>query len=306
MRNLLGRLLLVIFLVVSVSWLAHAHGGDNFTVNEHENVSGEDCDRHFDISSDLPLERTQEDRTIAPNSISKLRISGLQNGGIQVVGWERDEIFVRACKAAAASNRSEAKSTLDHIKLEVRGGDVTVSGLERRQSWVHLLVRVPKQIAMEVETHNGPLSLRGISAKALDARAVNGPVSLQDCIGKIVVEVQNGPVSLVRSSGDIRLRAQNGPMSVELDKAWQGEGLEASTRNGPLELRIPERYGSGVEVRADGHSPFACELDACQGATKDWENNSRSVRFGQPGQATIVRLSTVNGPVSIERARRTF
>jgi DUF4097 and DUF4098 domain-containing protein YvlB len=305
MRNLFGRLLLVGFFVVSISWLAHAKESGSLTTSPDEDAMGEDCDRHFNTSyDDMQIFHAQEDRTIPKASISKLRVYGLHNGGIQVRGWDRDEIFIRACKGAAANNQSQAKPLLDAMKLEIQGGDVTVSGLEHNRAWVHLLVRVPKQIAMQFETHNGPLSLNGIAAQSLEANATNGPVSVKDCTGKINVEVENGPVSLARSSGDIHLRAQNGPMAVELNEdGWKGEGLEVYTQNGPLDLKIPAGYHSSVEVRSEGHSPFSCG-DACADADKDFDDNSRIVRFGSG--APVVRLSTVNGPVTIRKALARF
>lgn len=306
MRSLFARLLLISFFVASVTWLSHASDSGGFTTNVDDDAVGEDCARHFDVSyDDLKVFRAQEDRTIPKSSISKLHVYGLRNGGIQVLGWDRDEIFIRACKGAAARTESAAKPLLDAMKLDVQGGDVTVSGLSHDRAWVHLLVRVPKQIAMQFETHNGPLSLRGVAAQSIEAKTTNGPVSLKDCTGKINVDVQNGPVSLVRSSGDIHLRAQNGPMEVELNRdGWEGEGLEAYTRNGPLELKIPAGYHSGVEVRSDGHSPFSCRMDACADADKDFDDTSRTVRFGSG--APVVRLSTVNGPVTISKAMARF
>lgn len=306
MRNLFSRLLVISFFLVSIAWLAQAKESNGLTTTTDEDATGDDCQRHFNVSyDDMRVFRAQEDRTIPKASISKLHVYGLRNGGIQVQGWERDEIFIRACKGAAAHNQSEAQPLLDALKLDVQGGEVTVSGLKHDRTWVHLLVRVPKQMAMQFETYNGPLSLRGIAAQSLEANATNGPVSLKDCTGKINIDVENGPVSMVRSSGDIHLRAQNGPVSVELNEnGWKGEGLEASTHNGPLDLGIPAGYGSSVEVRSDGHSPFSCRVDACAGANKDFDDNSRVVRFGSG--SPIVRLSTVNGPVTIRRAVARF
>jgi DUF4097 and DUF4098 domain-containing protein YvlB len=308
MHALLARLLIVLFTIVSAAWLAHAGEQQNISVNTNEEAVGMNCESHFNVSmGNLPIFRAEEERTIPQASISKLRVYGLHNGGVLVRGWDKTDIFIKACKAAAANDEHEARSMLNDLKLEIQGGDVTVRGAEGRNRWVHLLVNVPKQIAAEFETHNGPLSLRNVSAGSVQARTVNGPVAVKDCTGKITVDVRNGPVSLVRSSGDIHLTAQNGPMEVELtDTSWKGQGLEASTRNGPLELKIPTSYNSGVEVRAEGHSPFSCGLDACKDAVKDWDENSRSVRFGKAGAPTVVRLSTVNGPVTIRRALASF
>ena len=57
----------------------------------------------------------------------------------------------------------------------------------------------------------------------------------------------------------------------------------------------PNNYTSGVLVQSRGYSPFQCS--GCEGAHKDFDDNNKSVQFGSG--APVVRLSTVNGPVSI-------
>ena len=88
---------------------------------------------------------------------------------------------------------------------------------------------------------------------------------------------------------------QNGPVTIKLNSDhWTGAGLEARTHNGPLELRVPENYRSGVEVAATTHAPFSCHHSECKGT---WDEDNKQVHLG--GSPTVVRLSTVNGPVSI-------
>jgi len=64
---------------------------------------------------------------------------------------------------------------------------------------------------------------------------------------------------------------------------------------------LPEGYRSGVRVEARGYSPFSCSAAACAAARKDWDHQNRSVQFGSA--PLVVRLSTVNGPVSIGSRR---
>ena len=86
------------------------------------------------------------------------------------------------------------------------------------------------------------------------------------------------------------------------DKQWNGEGLDASTHNGPLDLRVPQGYASGVDVEAGGHSPFRCDVQDCSTlpTAQRWDRQ-KTVHIG--GSPTVVRLSTVNGPVQIRGAR---
>src|SRR5262249_17173224 len=146
MRNLFGRLLLVSLFVVSIAWLAQATES-GMTTNANEEAIGENCERHFNVSYDgMKVFHAQEDRTIPKASISKLHVYGLHNGGIQVQGWDRDDIFIRACKGAAAYDQGEAQSLLDAMKLDVKGGDVTVSGLEHDRAWCICWCGCPKRL----------------------------------------------------------------------------------------------------------------------------------------------------------------
>src|SRR5262249_23324955 len=104
-------------------------------------------------------------------------------------------------------------------------------------------------------------------------------------------------------AGHIRLRSQNGPLSLNLSgSAWNGEGLEASAQNGPLSLALPDNYQSGVQVDIPSNSPFSCGSNACRNAQRNWDERSRSVRFGTD-PTPIVHVTAVNGPVSIGSSR---
>lgn len=301
-------LLLVLALGTAGLWLsipAHARhwGNHSVNVNTHDSGAWDDCRARYDISfDDQDTFRAQEQQTLARSSFSTLRIHSLKDSGVAVHGWDRPDVQITVCKAVAAGSQKEADDLLREIKLQVKNGDVTVEGLpDDDDVWVGLLIQVPRGIAMQVSAHNGPISLQDVQGN-VDAETENGPISLKHCSGTLDVSARNGPVSLAQGSGKVRLELQNGPLSVELEpKVWQGEGLEAHTQNGPLSLRVPENYGSGVEVESSWHSPFRCRMNACDHAAKDWDNEgrSRSIRLGPSGAPTVVRISTVNGPVSI-------
>ena len=110
-------------------------------------------------------------------------------------------------------------------------------------------------------------------------------------------DVQNGPITVSGSSGDFRLTAQNGPLTVELNGTqWSGGELEESTQNGPLTLKLPETYLSSVRVDASKHSPVECRAIQCQQSVRTWDRPT-VIQFGDT--APVIRLSTINGPVTI-------
>ena len=93
------------------------------------------------------------------------------------------------------------------------------------------------------------------------------------------------------------MNAQNGPLTIVLDGTqWTGGELEGSTQNGPLTLKVPESYLSSVRINASKHSPVECRAIQCKQAARTWDRPS-VIEFG--GSEPIIRLATVNGPVTI-------
>lgn len=283
----------------------HRHDwGNNISINTDAEVPGDACDDHFNVSfGDQDVFTAEEARTLTPAQFAGgISFHAPQNGGALVRGWDKNEVMIKVCKAVAAGSGGDAKGALDAIKLRMDGNRISIDGpptSEFGSQWVaHFLVNVPRNIKLALDAHNGPIHLRDITGN-ITAETVNGPVHLYRCSGDITAEATNGPISVQRSSGNIRIRTQNGPLDIQLSGTeWSGQGLDASAQNGPIKLRIPTNYRSGVEVTSRGYSPFHCDSDACAGATRDWDDRNKSVRLGKSNN-TVVRMSTVNGPVSI-------
>lgn len=256
-----------------------------------------------------------EDRTFTKAEASVLRATGEANGGVQVVGWDKDVYSVSLCKAAAPY--SDAEKILSQIKLTANNGEIGVSGPSHGDDWTaFLLIHAPKAATLDLHVNNGPLSIYSVDGK-ITARAVNGPISARDCKGEIKLSAQNGPINARGTSGNVELRTENGPISthstsgnvdirtqngpidVALDgQTWSGSGLQAHAQNGPLTIRVPSGYQSGVVVESDGHGPFSCHAAACSEGRKTWEDDKKRVEFGSG--PTLVRVSTVNGPISVD------
>jgi DUF4097 and DUF4098 domain-containing protein YvlB len=163
-----------------------------------------------------------------------------------------------------------------------------------------LIVMVPRISSLNLQTGNGSLQLRDLAGN-IQLNAANGAISLNNVGGSVQATTANGPISVTNSSGDHRLSATNGPVHVSLSGSrWDGPGLEASTRNGPLSIVIPENYSSAIRIQASDHSPMNCNSPICSQAIRSGKSPSViSIGNGEPA----VRLSTVNGPLSIQGLR---
>src|SRR6195256_6478370 len=113
-----------------------------------------------------------EERTLTRSEAPVLQVHPHENGGVQIVGWDKDIYSVTACKAAAGP-LDAAERILSQITLSIERGTVSTKGPADDDDWtVYLLIRVPKSASVDLDTTNGPMSLYDVNGK-LTARAHN-------------------------------------------------------------------------------------------------------------------------------------
>src|SRR6266436_2698305 len=207
-----------------------------------------DCsDLHIRLDGERPTIQSEE-RTVSKAEAAVLRVHEVENGGVQVQGWDKDVYSVTACKAAVGG---DAARLLSQIKLAVQGGEVSVSGPHGdREDWtVYLLIRTPRSADIEVTAHNGPVSFYTVDGK-ITTRATNGPISMKDCSGEANISAENGPISFSGTSGKLRLHTQNGPISVAgRELGWFGAGCRCGewTADAARAVWVQVELPGGVE-----------------------------------------------------------
>ncbi len=237
-----------------------------------------------------------EERTITKSEAPLLRVQADSNGGLYVEGWDKDSYSVTLCKAVEAG--ANAESILSQIHLKFEAGLLRISTPNSNEQWAaHLIIHAPKASALDLSVHNGPISLDHVDG-SLKIQAENGPVSVAGCTGELDLSSHNGPVTLEENSGKQSVVSENGPVTLSLSgDSWHGSGVEAHATNGPVTLRVPLGYKSGVVLESDGNGPFQCQASVCAEGRKTWDEDHKRVEFGSG--PTVVRVSTVNGPVAV-------
>jgi hypothetical protein len=265
----------------------------------HEPAS--DCSDLHVRFDDRDAVMESEERTVTKADAPTLRVRPHKNGGVQVQGWDKDTYSVTSCKFASNEDGG-AQRILAQMTLSIRNGEVSTSGPSDDGDWtIYLLIRAPKSSVIDLETANGPLSLYSVDGK-LTAHATNGPITLRDFSGDAEVRAANGPITITGSSGNVRIHTENGPISINLKgTSWSGTGLTADAQNGPLTLSVPSDYKSSFSVESRNYSPMSCHASICENARKTWDDNNRRIEFG--GSPAMIRLTTVNGPVSVQSSR---
>jgi hypothetical protein len=267
---------------------AYAHGWNN--------IDGDDCSRRG-FRFDGRTAHVAEESFDAPS----LRTVKVANTPVSVKGGSGRGYTITVCKAAANAGDLAA------IHVAVEGGALVSRGPDNDEWTVTYKITAPNGAQLDLESRNGPLALRDIDGTFV-VRLKNGPLALDNVRGNVDAVTTNGPVSIDGGSGNMKVKASNGPISVTLDGAsWEGGTLDASTSNGPLSVKVSPSFASGVLVEAHGRGPIACRAEACEGQLRrnqrGWDDDNdepRRFEFGRGPQN--VRISTVNGPVTIKDA----
>jgi DUF4097 and DUF4098 domain-containing protein YvlB len=220
-----------------------------------------------------------EIREFTVAGVRQLTVDGGPNGGVQVKGWSRNDILVRAQVQVWAPAGTDPAGMASQVHVQT-GGTIQANGPQfgDKHGWaVSYEVFVP---------HRTDLSLK----------ARNGGISIRDVSGDIQFDTTNGGVSLQRLAGNVRGKTRNGGLSVELaGTRWEGQEMRAETTNGGVSITMPQNYSAQFETATvNGRLNLDIPLPAGVDTTRDV-----SVRIGAGGP--LVRATTVNGGVTIKR-----
>jgi hypothetical protein len=213
-----------------------------------------------------------------------LRVDAGQNGGATVRSWDGRDVLVRARVQTHARTDDEARELARGIRVST-DGTIRASGPEnpgRNRGWaVSYEILVPARTSLNVQAHNGPISVEGLTGD-IELRTVNGPISLDEL------------------AGDVNARAENGPITVTLaGRRWSGEGLDVETVNGPVTVRIPRGYAAHLEsgtVNGPINAPSGMRPPRREG--RGYRPGGR-INTDINGGGPTIRAVTTNGPVNI-------
>lgn len=209
-----------------------------------------------------------------------LEVDAGRNGGIRVLAWDRDEVRVLARVEAWADSEEEARRLAGEVVVTADADEVRTDGPDTRgdDSWgVSLHLMVPSDADLDLRTRNGGISLEGVR-------------------GRVRLNTLNGGVRIEDAGGDIEGITANGGVKVVLaGDRWAGAGLDVETRNGGVDLSIPEDYSAELETGTRNGS-FRVDFPILVEGRLD---RRLRTRLGQGGP--LIRVVTSNGGVVLRR-----
>jgi hypothetical protein len=220
-----------------------------------------------------------EVRELTVVATGSLSVDAGPNGGVQVTGWGRDEVRVRAVVRAWAEDEDDALAVANEVRIrtaDIVRADGPDNG--RRRSWsVSYEIFAPRTTDLRVETRNGG-------------------IAITDVRGNIDFETTNGGIKLDGVAGNVRGHTTNGGVDVALaGDTWEGDALDVSTTNGGVKLRVPEGYSARLEagtVNGGVSIDFPVTVQGRIG-----RNVSTTLGNGGP----LMRARTTNGGVRVSR-----
>ena len=273
------------------------------TVTMNDDSASDDCRDHLRVSNDVYRAnvRDEEVKTI-PNQ--PLTIAAEHNGGIQVTTWDKPEVSLKLCKQIATDDENEGRKLLAETRLEINGSKISVHAPEENHHSLGtlLLVKAPRNADLNLNVHNGGVSLTNFTGTA-EAHAENGGISFRRSNGKLTAEAENGGISIKDCGGDVSAKVENGGLSIALPERWEGKGLEAHARNGGLVVSVPKTFSGGLEVMASENTSIICKGDACEAGERTWDSGHKLFRMG--GANPQVRATTENGGIVIQGRSQT-
>jgi hypothetical protein len=205
-----------------------------------------------------------------------LNVNG-QNGSIDIIGEDRQDIYLEARVSARGGSQSEAATLLHEVAIDT-GGTVEAHGPKTsgNRSWsVSFKLRVPHRLAADLRTMNGSLSLAALN-------------------GAIRGETTNGSLHFEDLAGDVHLTTTNGSIHAALDgPTWQGTGLSAETTNGGVSVSAPANYSAHL-VASTTNGGTHINLPGV-----DQSGHHRNIDTNLGNGGPTVSFETTNGGISI-------
>lgn len=220
------------------------------------------------------------EQTVA--STGRIRADPGRNGSVTVKGWTRNDVLVRSRVDAWARRDSDAAMLMTEVHVDASNGSVTASG---PSNWDDEGWSVSYEIFVPQKT-------------SVDARAVNGGVSVSDVEGTMHLETTNGGINLNRVAGDVSGETRNGGVNVELEgSTWRGRQLDVETKNGGVNVSMPSNYSARLEAETVNGRVISDVPMVVRGWLR---RQSLDGTIGSGGP--LIHVSTVNGGVVLRRS----
>jgi hypothetical protein len=157
-------------------------------------------------------------------------------GDISVVGWEGNEILIKADD--------------EEVRLEQNGDEVRFSCKD------DVSLRVPKASRLSFQSIGGDAAVRGVSG-GIEIKQINGDLSMRD-VGSVSIDSIQADFSLKGGHGDLYIKSANGDISLRdvdgnVNIESVADDLALRGARGDIKVNVGEDVVVYLEPREDGN-----------------------------------------------------
>ncbi len=210
---------------------------------------------------------------------------------------------IRVTKKGGGLTLADAKEALDAIDVRVEDG----AGGTKRVAWkwkspqkpswgaeVAYDVTAPASLAVDVQTHNGAIGVKGPAAE-VKLLTHNGSIGVESSQGSLHAETHNGSLSATYAGDKIVLATHNGAVSADLSGS-KGASGQITSHNGDIVVTVGKDFSADVSCstyngRVKSDAPFQVQSA---------DRGKLSGRIGQGGGK--LTIGTHNGIIRIKSA----
>lgn len=212
------------------------------------------------------------------------------NGGVRIAVWDQNEVKVDAVKKARQREeldevKIEVVNTADSVRIKTNYPDREQSfndqGSRRRNSWatVEYTLTIPRKAQLD------------------SAELVNGSLDIEGAEGDVKAACVNGRIKATGLMGEVKLSTVNGGVEATIVRFDDTKGVTLNSVNGTIVLIIPANASAQVKANTV-HGAITNDF-GLQVNDGEYVGHDLSGQIGSGGPR--VRLSNVNGPISIKR-----
>ena len=247
------------------------------------------------------------DRTVPLRAGGSLAVHNV-NGGITLEAWDRAEVQIHAEKKVRAGSPEATRKLMNEVKIEVsqEAGGLRIETKQPRRDngffdWlfgnqanisVTYKIRVPRQVAADVESVNGGVALTGTRGKTRLA-TTNGGITATDVQGDLRLGSVNGAIDVHRGAGALRADTTNGSISAELTDFPDNGELRLTSTNGGIDISLPRDARISIDA-ATTNGRVQTDLPVEGG-----QPGKRSLKGDVNGGGTTLYVRTTNGGIDI-------
>ncbi|UCD53410.1 MAG: DUF4097 family beta strand repeat protein [Phycisphaerales bacterium] len=202
--------------------------------------------------------RAKYQRTVqlsAPMSPGSTFTAQTHNGYIKTNGADVADCNMIATITARAATEEDAQKLAEEVEISLEpSGDGLTAKIKRptrlinKSVGVSLDVTMPGRARLELETHNGSVTVTDIAGD-VRAKTHNGDVTTHRVSGSTELESHNGRISVKQTSGRAKLKTHNGSVNVYYaETAPSDSDISIVTHDGSIELETPPDLSARVEA----------------------------------------------------------